>query len=407
VPPPLLTRRRPIRRFCSLSPRTAFVALAVAAIGVAAAGCNRSGPAPVAAKPTGSARPDINYAAVRPNELGYIPIVMYHEIGGRPVASDPGLVRSVAAFKKDLELLYDAGFRPVNLSDVLNDSIDIPAGTSPVVLTFDDGRESQFRLIDKGNAYRVDPDCALGVMQAFHERHPGWRMRATFFVLPQSERTRDIFGQAGLGAQKVDYLLGQGMEIGNHTVHHKDLSRLSAAEIQAEIGGAHNALLAIAPRATIRAVALPMGRFPRDPARLAYLTRGTFAGKTYDYQAALDASYRAVPSPAALRFNAKRLERIAPRDGRWGLRWWISALKSGSEYPRYVSDGDPNVVSFPQSEAALADLSRLKARQKLANAYGGPGIGRGVKPILGVADKEPRQPGGAADAAPPKPIVGG
>jgi peptidoglycan/xylan/chitin deacetylase (PgdA/CDA1 family) len=332
---------------------------------------------------------------------------MYHEIGGRPVPSDPGLVRSVGAFKKDLELLYGAGFRPVNLADVLNDNIDIPAGTSPVVLTFDDGRESQFRLMDKGNAYRVDPDCALGVMQAFHERHPEWQLRATFFVLPKSERTRDIFGQVGLGAQKINYLLDQGMEIGNHTIHHKDLSRLSAAQIQAEIGGAHNALLAIAPRATIRAVALPMGRFPRDPARLAYLTRGTFAGKTYDYQAALDASYRAVPSPAALRFNAKRLERIAPRDGQWGLRWWISALKSGGEYPRYISDGDPKVVSFPQSQVALADLSRLKTRQKLANAYGGPGIGNEAKPILGVADKAPRQAGGAPSAASPKPIVGG
>jgi len=314
-------------------------------------------------KNAGPKLPDVAHMAVKPNELGYIPVIMYHEIVPKTPTRDPGkMSRSVKAFRGDLEALYAAGFRPVNLSDVVNDTIDVPAGASPVVLTFDDGRESQFRLNETPNALNIDPNCAVGILQAFNKAHPDWPLRATFFVLPKSSTTNDVFGQAGLGPQKLQYLLKEGMEIGNHSVHHKDMSRMTADQIQAEIGGAHNALVADAPGATLQVVALPMGKFPKNKADRKYLLAGTFEGKSYAYKAVMDASYRAVPSPAALRFDPARLERIGARDDRWGVRWWINELTHGNAYPRYVSDGDPNVVSFPKEMEALANLPRLRKR---------------------------------------------
>ena len=383
------------------------------------AGCGRGKKAAAGAAqetPPAPVAPNIDYAAIRPNELGYIPVIMYHEIGGGKVGggSDPTLVRPVATFKKDLELLYEAGFRPVNLADVLDNHIDVPAGTSPVVLTFDDGRESQFRLTETADALKVDPDCALGILQSFSKRHPDWRMRATFFVLPPSAKTTEVFGQAGLGPQKLRYLLDNGMEIGNHTLLHQNLSRMTPAQLQAEIGGAHNALLALVPDAKIKAVALPYGAFPKDKAHWRYLLQGTHEGKRYDYQAALDAEFQAILSPAAVGFDPNHLERVGARDDKWGVRWWIGELKASGRYPRYVSDGDPNVVSYPQDVASDADVARLKAANKLANAYAGA-AGGGNKPIVGAMDgasggdaaAAPSTDGGGAPAPAPKPIVGG
>ena len=398
------------------SPPAAVAALVAAVFPFAflgAMGCQRTKPDSVV-KNTGPKLPDVAHMTVKPNELGYIPVIMYHEIVPKTPARDPGkMSRSIKAFRGDLEALYAAGFRPVNLSDVVNDTIDIPAGTSPVVLTFDDGRESQFRLSETANALKIDPNCAVGILQAFNKAHPDWPLRATFFVLPKSSSTNDVFGQAGLGPQKLQYLLKEGMEIGNHSVHHKDMSRMTPDQIQAEIGGAHNALLADAPGAVLQVVALPMGKFPKNKADRKYLLAGTYQGKSYAYKAVMDASYRAVPSPAALKFDPARLERIGARDDRWGVRWWINELTHSNAYPRYVSDGDPNVVSFPKEMEALANLPRLRAQQKIANAFGG--AGGGSKPIVSAVGEtgNGKGSGGAASvterpaSAASKPIIGG
>jgi peptidoglycan/xylan/chitin deacetylase (PgdA/CDA1 family) len=366
-----------------------------------AAGCARSRDAansapvrPVAARP---ARPDLDYAAIQPNELGFIPIVMYHEICGKPVRSDPSLVRSVEAFRKDLDLMYAAGFRPVNLSDVLNNTMDLPAGKSPIVLTFDDARKSQFHLMETEKALKIDPNCAMGILDAFHKKHPDWPMRATFFVLPKSRKTMEPFGQPGMGAQKLAYLVEQGMEIGNHTTLHRDMSRMSPAEIQTEIGNAHKAILEAVPTAKIQAVALPMGRYPRDKKNWKYLTEGAYQGVSYRYKGALLAAYRAVPSPNSKQFNPMRLERIGPADVRWGVRWWLGMLGKGTgEYPRYVSDGDPRFVSVPKGTETSVNVAAVRARGQTLNVYapfGGPG---GSKPIVGAAAADGEVSGGAA-----------
>ena len=391
------------------------IAFAVTLAGMTcfASGCGRSRKeaaantpgTPVANKP---AAPNIDVAKIRPNELGRIPVIMYHEIGGKPVASDPALVRPIEAFKKDVELMYAAGFRPVNLSDVINNNINLPAGTSPIVLTFDDARESQFRLIETATELKIDPNCAMGILQAFHKQHPDWQMRATFFILPKSYRTLEPFGQLGMGSQKLSYLLEQGMEIGNHTVNHQDMSKMTPEQIQAEIGGAHNRILEAAPKADLQVVALPLGRFPKDPKSWQHLLKGTYEGKPYQYKAAMTAAYRAVPSPVSKDFDPQRLERIASRDDRWGVRWWIQELSRGTgEYPRYISDGDPTFVSIPQGLESQVNVARLQAENKTLFAYSPFGGAGGAKPIVGVGAPAGAAPSANAPAVTEKPITGG
>lgn len=375
-----------------------FVGLATAftvGIGVlAVGGCQFLGiktaasPTPVPT-PTPVPLPKIDYAKVRPNELGVIPVIMYHEVKGAKDDDKYGLTRSVASFREDLEVLRKAGFYPVNLGDVVNGDIDVPAGKSPVVLTFDDARGSQFQLTETTDSYKVSPDCAVGVMEEFAKKYPSeWALRATFFVLPKSKATLEPFGQVGMGDQKMQYLVKQGFELGNHsTVHHR-FTAYTPAQIQEELGNAHKVLTAAVPTAKIRVVALPEGRFPRDKKFWPYLLKGTYQGTTYEYDAAFLAAWRPMPSPLAKGYDPLRLERINSINATNGIRDWVKKLTTGgaSGMVRYVSDGDPNTISYPKGAAAQANVARIEKLGKIANAYATPD--GGIKPIAGVDDPE-------------------
>ena len=108
----------------------------------------------------GAASPMTAQAAkeIGANEFGLIPVLEYHKIG----TPESQWTRTPANFRKDLALLKAAGFYPINLADLAAGAIDVPAGKSPVVLTFDDSSPGQFRVLDDGS---VDPDSAVGIMQ--------------------------------------------------------------------------------------------------------------------------------------------------------------------------------------------------------------------------------------------------
>ena len=138
-------------------------------------------------------------AALHADEAGRIPILMYHAIGGPPfrgtLYDKEGLNIAPATFRKHLDLMYAAHWYPVNMRDVLTSHISVPAGKTPVVLTFDDARGTQFHYLKDGT---IDPNCAVGILHAFHKKHPDWPLRATFYVLPQSAWNPVPFWQRGI-----------------------------------------------------------------------------------------------------------------------------------------------------------------------------------------------------------------
>jgi hypothetical protein len=377
--------------------------IALATVTMLLSGCNTATqqtaaaptpvPTPVAPQP-----PQIDYAKIRPNELGSIPVIMYHEVKG---TKDTDLIRSVKSFQEDLEVLRKNGFYPVNLGDVVNNEIDVPAGKSPVVLTFDDARGTQFRLNETPDALKVAPDCAVGIMEAFAKQHPtDWALRGTFFVLPKSKATLEPFGQAGLGDQKMAYLVKQGFEQANHSTLHNSFRNYTAADIQRELGNAHKVITAAVPEAKLQVVALPMGVFPKNKELWKYLLKGEFEGTTYEYQAAFLAAWRPMPSPASKEYDPLRLERINSINGTNGIRDWVKKLTSGTSVipmTRYISDGDPNVVSYPKGMEDKANVAMIEGAGKLANAY--EVEGGGTKPIVGAVYGD--EPGRNVDTTPP------
>ena len=140
------------------------------------------------------------------NESGKIIIAMYHKFGKE---EKDEWTRSYENFYKDLEYLYEHGYRSISLNDYLNNNIKVPVGTTPIVFTFDDGSASQFNFIknDSGDLV-VNPNSAVGVMEKFYSEHPDFGLNGTFFI-----NGTGFFGSLGTNKEKLSYLINKGFEI--------------------------------------------------------------------------------------------------------------------------------------------------------------------------------------------------
>jgi len=210
-------------------------------------------PTPVPSPTTKPTAIVVDFSKVHPNELGVIPIMEYHLIGD----ADARWSRSWQHFRGDLERLYQAGYRTVPLQDVIDDRIDVPAGYSPVVLTFDDSSPGQFTLVEQNGKLVPDPHCAVGILDAFYREHRDFGEHATFFVLPAADPPHNLFGQDQYQKQKLDYLVAHGMEIGNHTYWHQNLSEVGDAEVKRQIGQAVQVIDTLVPGYDVDLFALP------------------------------------------------------------------------------------------------------------------------------------------------------
>lgn len=276
-----------------------------------------------------------------------VPILEYHRIVAKAGPYD----RTPAALRKDLERLYREGYRPVALQSLLRGEIDLPAGLSPVVLTFDDADATQFRYRPDGT---LDPDCAVAILQQFEKTHPDWKTRATFFVLPES-----AFGPAKERTEKFRVLRDEmGCEIANHTVTHRSLRSLSDASAQKEIGGAVQKIQAILPETPVESIALPMGISPKNRDLLKH---GIFNGVPYSNKAVLLVGANPAPSPYHVKFQPMRLPRIQASDGEAGSTYWLDYLKMPGR--RYVSDGNPETVTAPKAEVKNIRRERLNGQE--------------------------------------------
>jgi peptidoglycan/xylan/chitin deacetylase (PgdA/CDA1 family) len=147
-----------------------------------------------------------------------VPILMYHYIRDYTDASDPlGIQLSVAptVFKAQLELLKKNGYHTISLSDFAAGKVSGKA----IILTFDDGYDDHYTN-------------ALPILQ-----QEG--MTGTFFII------RNFIGRPRYMTQvQINGLQAAGMELGAHTLNHKDLSRLTPSAARQEIAGSLTSNLA-------------------------------------------------------------------------------------------------------------------------------------------------------------------
>lgn len=288
--------------------------------------------------------PAIAPGPLLPNEAGQVMVLMYHRIG-EPEAE---WQRTPANFQLDLQNLYQQGYRLVSLTDYAAGKIDLPPGYSPVILTFDDGTQGQFNLIEKNGQLQEDPDSAVAILKQFAAAHPDFGQAATFYVFYPRP-----FGQADLIAEKFRRLQEYGMEIGNHSMGHQDLSRLSDADVQRVLAEHVERTRDLLPGYVVSSLALPYGAKPQNRA---LAVSGSWQSLVYQHEAVLLVGSNPAPSPYTTRFNPAAVPRIRASDPY--LEQWLEHFRQHPEQ-RYVSDGDPLTVTVPAIASESIQESRL------------------------------------------------
>jgi hypothetical protein len=294
----------------------------------------------------------VSFAAadVRSNELGRVMILEYHKVD----YPEERWTRTPENFRRDLETLYAGGYRLQSLNDLVDGKITVPAGFTPVVLTFDDSSPGQFRYLEQSGTLVIDPKCAIGVLEAFIKEKPDFGRGGTFFVLPGASRPNRLFNQPEHEGRKLRFLVERGYEIGNHTLWHANLGKYPEPVVRRQIAEAQQWIQRHVPDYRIRTLALPHGVYPRDPT---WALKGSASGAAYSHDAILMVAGGAAPSPFSRAFDPLRLPRIqaVERD----LRQWLTHFER-TPADRFVSDGEPGTVTVPAArrDRLRTDLPR-------------------------------------------------
>jgi hypothetical protein len=302
-----------------------FHLIYAAAIAIGSLGCGKGGQAAQDSKESGvvpetpvkgpaSATPKVPLKPAtnrKPNQDGAVFIAEYHHIREGKTTME----RSPAAFRKDLERLYKLGFRPINVTEYLSGKFDLPPGATPVILTFDDAHPSQIRMLPNGE---LDPDCGFGILKQFSEKHPDFRPKAVFFVLPQ------MWGQPNFKETKAALIESSGGEVANHTMTHSNLSKISDAQVKNELAMPFEFLRPY--RAKPEYLALPLGISPKDKS---LLEKFEFRGHSIEFKAVFLVGASPAPSPTSDKFDPRRIPRIQACEGPYGLDFWLEKVEKG------------------------------------------------------------------------------
>lgn len=286
-----------------------------------------------------------------PNELGVVPVVMHHEVRPDRVGAYD---QTPSELRAELELLWRRGYSPVYASELADGRIDLAAGKSPVVLTFDDSTVFQLELTSAGRPKR---GTAVAILQEFARIHPEFPAKATFFLL------REPFGGTTRSAEHVRWLARHGFELGNHSHDHTPLATISDTEVQQQLAAGARVILDAVPGYRIKTLALPLGSEPR---RAELAVRGRSGGLAYGPYAVFLVGANPARSPYSRDFDRTAIPRIRSSHMPWAsaedytFAYWMRHLGDHPEQ-RFVSDGDPAAITVrPADRAKVA--ARFRSR---------------------------------------------
>ncbi|MEP6780922.1 MAG: polysaccharide deacetylase family protein [Gemmatimonadaceae bacterium] len=287
-----------------------------------------------------------------PNEMGRIPITEWHQV----VDADGTYKVSRERFLAELTEFHDRGYVPISLGDYLDKKIDIPAGKSPVLFTFDDASPSQFSYNESNGKLTIDPRSAIGILMEFIQKHPDWKPRGVFCMLPAAAVGHAFFGEKGIDGQKsawrfqkVQYLAAQGFDLCNHTLWHAMLNKYSDAVVQEQLARGAAAIDSAVPGYHIRGFALPYGLWPKNRALAVSGSWYDKKGKRelkYKNEAIFEVAGGPERSPFDPQFNSLSMHRVQLQGGT-KLKPTLDALDKPGPTARYVSDGNPNTIARP------------------------------------------------------------
>ena len=288
------------------------------------------------------------------NELGEVPIMMYHSIinkkdsetqyiGGN--VDKDGYSRTSESFRRDLEFYYQNNYRMVRLEDYVQGIIKTEYGKSPIVLTFDDGYDNNIKVLgldDNGNII-IDKESAIGILEEFKKKYPDFNVTATFFI------TNNLFNQPDYNEKILNWLVDNGYDIGNHTKSHNDLSSISETSVQEVISSTYKTLDGIIKDKYVHIVALPYGKpYNKNHNNFKYVLNGTYENYTYNTIASLRVGWTSEFSPFHTSFDKEYLKRCRAYDNN-GKEFDIEMVFNRLNNTRYISDGYEEIITIPSN----------------------------------------------------------
>lgn len=294
---------------------------------------------------------DTLYKENKVNELGNIPIMMYHGIVNKLDEDTPytggnvdkdGYHRTTESFIKDLEFYYSEGYRMIRLEDYVKGVIDVPLGKGPIVLTFDDGLENSIKVIGvDDNGIIIDPNCAVGILESFKKKYPDYNVTATFFV------NGTLFRQPKYNEQILNWLVDNGYDIGNHSYNHADFTKISESKSEEEIGKLYNLLDKYIKDKYINIVALPFGSpYKKSHNNFKHIINSSYENVVYNTISTLQVGWEANYSPFSSNFDESFIKRIRAYDNN-GTNFDITHNFNRLKNNKYISDGDKNKIVVP------------------------------------------------------------
>jgi peptidoglycan/xylan/chitin deacetylase (PgdA/CDA1 family) len=306
----------------------------------AAATSGASTPSPSAtAAPTAAAAP-VDPASVKANELGLVPVMMFHRI--TPTVNGE-YDTTPADFRARLHQMFAAGYRPVRTIDLVRGDLRVAAGYTPAVMTFDDGYPDQFAMSDTGE---IDPACGVGIMLDVCKQFPDCPPAGSFNINKNPFGLKDPAAQHA-GLAKLHSL---GFEIANHTFNHDNLSKLDAVGVQKDFVELQQLVQKAVPGASVLTMALPFGVSPHSRA-LSHA--GSWQGESYTNEGVLLVGANPSHSPFSKQFVPTSIPRI--RNSSWDngnvaltAKYWLANLAANKSQV-YVSAGNPGHVTIPKA----------------------------------------------------------
>ncbi|MBE0449236.1 MAG: polysaccharide deacetylase family protein [Clostridia bacterium] len=296
---------------------------------------------------------DLDYEKIRPDESGEIMIIMYHNLSEKNMTYS----RTIDSFKSDLQRLYDMGFSAVSMRDYINGKFDVEAGRTPVVLTFDDGHRTNFNYLETDDGLLIDPDCVVGILDAFYVENPLFGKAAVFYL-----NAGNPFGQPKYIEQKLLYLHEQGYEIGNHAYNHEDLSEMDADGIQKALGKNVQHFNKLNSDLVMESLALPYGKGPQNEALKIYALNGRYEGFEYNNQTVLRVGWKPYLPVYHMDFSQSGVHRVQSGDADMQLSWWLDEYEKNPQR-KFISDGLENRISIPSVHLDRINLDAISDKE--------------------------------------------
>jgi peptidoglycan/xylan/chitin deacetylase (PgdA/CDA1 family) len=325
----------------------------------------------------------------QPNELGYVPVIMYHNIVQEYTGEEEGdvLFRTEAELRADLQWLYDNNFYVVTLREYIENRITAPAGKHPVVLTFDDSRPNQFYYdIAADGSVTTDPHSVVGILEDFFSTHPDFGHTALFAILPIWCFDFEEPEQEPYCQQKLEWLVANGYEVANHTWDHQDMSNVSTDVFLQKVGDTIEFIQQNSGQmSSAEALILPYGNFPDTDVNpdaqqeWEWIRNGfDYNGQHYQLWTVVAAGAEPGPSPNSSAFDEMSIARIGgkdepgPGEGNLFLDYWFGQFESRPDL-LYTSDGNPDTVTVPEvlpaEQEGLLDTDKIESVGKQLIQY--------------------------------------